>query len=223
MADSSKNAGRAFDAYEIIGIISPGTVIALLVTLEWAPFRTLLGDKGLSIGDVGLFALVAYIFGHLVQAIGNVIESVIWLPSGLPSSWIRSANQRLVTGAQRTAFAAAVSNMEGGTNDISIISRKDLLAITSRAYGRLRVSGRSGRVDIANRAYGLSRGLSGALLVWVAWYSFDHSQDHSALLILSAALCASILRMRRAGIQYARALILDFIDIETCVDRPGHL
>jgi hypothetical protein len=212
LADKTSDTRKSFDAYEIIGVIAPGTIVALMITLEWPPFRTLLGDKGLSIGDIGLFVLVAYVLGHLVQAVGNIIEAAVW-PSGLPTYWIRTANQSLLTTAQRAAFEAAVAKMEGVTQDLTKLNRRHWLAITTRAYGRLKVADRSDRVDIANRAYGLSRGLAGALLVWLAWYGLVHSRDLPALLILTGALCASIWRMRRAGIQYARVLALEFIDL----------
>jgi hypothetical protein len=118
-----------------------------------------------------------------------------------------------VTSEQRSALEAAVAKMEGTAQDLSKISRSQWLAVTSRAYGRLRTAHRSGRVDFANRSYGLNRGLSAALLACLAWYVVAHGHDYAALLILAAALCAAAWRMRRAGIQYARALVLEFIDL----------
>jgi hypothetical protein len=61
LADQSHDAVRYFDAYEIIGVITPGVVVALLLSMEWPSFRTMLGEKGLSIGDFGLFILVAFV------------------------------------------------------------------------------------------------------------------------------------------------------------------
>jgi hypothetical protein len=151
--------------------------------------------------------------GHLIQAVGNMIEPIIWFPSGLPTNWARSTRQNLVTPEQREALEAAVAKMEGTALDISKISRCQWLAVTTRAYGRLRTAGRSGRVDFSNRTYGLTRGLSAALLACLGWYAVAHRHDSTALLILAAALCAAVWRMRRAGIHYARALILEFIDL----------
>jgi hypothetical protein len=214
------DAVKAFDPYEVIGIITPGIVVALMLTMEWPSFRTLLSEKGLSIGDFGLFVLVAFVLGHLIQAVGNLIEPIIWFPSGLPTNWVRSTSQSLVTPEQRNALGAAVAKMEGTAQDISKISRSQWLAVTTRAYGRLRMAGRSGRVDFANRTYGLSRGLSAALLACLAWYAVAHRHDFVALLILAAALGAAVSRTRRAGIYYARALVLEFITLTGGTRQP---
>ena len=213
MADQPRDAARYFDTYEVIGVITPGVVAALLLTIEWPSFRGMLGDRGLSIGDLGLFVLVAFVLGHLLQAVGNALEPVIWFPAGLPTNWTKPTTQRLLTPEQRNALERAVAQMEGKTQDIAKMNRRQWLAITTRVYGRVKKAGRSGRVDIANRAYGLSRGLSAALLVCFAWYAFAHGGDYTALLILGAAVCAALWRMRRAGVQYARVLFLEFIDL----------
>jgi hypothetical protein len=213
LADKTNNSTRTFDAFEKIGLITPGAVVGLMLTLEWPPLRALLGEKGLSVGDLGLFVLLAYVLGHLVQALGNLIEKVVWFPAGQPTNWLRSPHQSIITDDQRAALGAAIARMEGTEHDIANINQKYWLAITTRMYGRIKVAGRSDRVNIANRAYGLSRGLAAAFLLWLAWYGFVHRYEYLAHLILVAALCSSIWRMRRAGIQYARALALDFIEL----------
>jgi hypothetical protein len=138
LADQSHDPVRYFDAYEIIGVITPGVVVALLLTMEWPSFRTMLGEKGLSIGDFGLFILVAFVLGHLIQAVGNVLEPIIWFPFGLPTNWVRGTNQNLVTPEQRKALEKAVAEMEGTAQDISKITRHQWLAVTTRPAGRLR-------------------------------------------------------------------------------------
>jgi hypothetical protein len=214
LAGKQLNVGRSFDAYEVVGVVIPGVVVAIMLTTEWPSLRALLSDKGLSIGDFGLFVLVAFVLGHLVQAVGNLVEAVVWLPHGLPTNWVRRLRQNLVTPDQRRSLEAAVAAMEGSEQDISAMGRREWLAVTTRAYGRLSHAGRTGRIDAANRAYGLSRGLAAALLVCFAWYGIAHTHDYLALSALAAALGAAVWRMRRAGTQYARALVLDFIDLD---------
>jgi hypothetical protein len=153
------DVGRSFDAYEVISIITPGVVVTLMLVTEWPSLRGLLSDKGLSIGDFGLFVLVAFVLGHLVQAAGNLVEMIVWLPRGLPTNWVKSPHQSLVTPEQRRSLLEAVAAMEGHEQDIAAMGRRQWLAVTTRAYGRLRDADRTGRVDAANRTYGLSRGL----------------------------------------------------------------
>jgi hypothetical protein len=223
LADRQLDVGHSFDAYEIIGIVTPGIVVALMLTTEWPSLRALLSEKGLSVGDFGLFVLVAFVLGHLVQAVGNLVELIIWLPHGLPTNWVRNPHQSLVTPEQRHSLEVSVGAMEGRERDISAMSRSQWLAVTTRAYGRLKDAGHTGRIDAANRTYGLSRGLAAAFLACLVWYGIAHTRDYAALSILAVAFGAAVWRMRRAGTHYARALVLDFIDLHhtarACVRR----
>lgn len=72
------DSSKAFDAYEVIGVITPGAVVTLLLALQWPEFRALLGQEGLSIGGLGFFVIVAFVLGHLTQA----WETSSMLPSG---------------------------------------------------------------------------------------------------------------------------------------------
>lgn len=219
MAEAAGGAGAAtksFDAYEIIGVITPGTVVALLLMLEWPDLKALVGDKGFSIGDFGLFIIIAFVLGHLVQAIGNLLEPVLWVGTGMPTNWVRSGRQSLISAAQRQALQDRVADMEGIGDDMATMDRRRWRSITYRAYGRLKVAGATARVDAANRTYGMCRGLSAALFACLIWTLVAHPNEREQLLLLAAALAAAIFRMRRAGITYARALLVDFIDL-----KPG--
>ncbi|OXE36689.1 MAG: hypothetical protein CGW95_06150 [Phenylobacterium zucineum] len=213
MADKPLDVAKSFDAYEVIGIMTPGVVVALALAVEWPAFRALLGDKGLSVGDFGLFVVVAFVLGHLIQALGNFIEPIIWFPCGLPTNWVRSPNQRLVTPEQRAAFERAVSAMEGVTYDFAKLSRREWYSITTRAYGRVWTAGRSNRIDGANRTYGLSRGLAAALLACLIWHAIAHQSAPQTLIGIGVALAAAVVRMRVSGVHYARALVLAFVDL----------
>lgn len=213
MANGVPEPARAFDAYEIIGIITPGTVVALLLAIKWPAFRQLIGDKGLSIGDLGLLLLVAFVLGHLIQAAGNLIEPLVWPVAGLPSNRLRSLKQTLVTPAQRDMLQAKVDVMEGVQRDIGQLDRSAWRSITTRIAGRIKAAGRSQQLDASNRAYGMCRGLSAALAVSLLWYAVLGPGDHDGIVILTLALVAAVWRMRRAGIHYARALTLEFIDL----------
>jgi hypothetical protein len=132
LADKPHDVAKSFDAYEVIGVIIPGTVVALLLMMEWPPFRTLASEKGLSIGALGLFVLVAFVLGQLIQAVGNVMEPIIWFRTGLPTNWVKNANQKLLPPEQRNPLEAAIAKMESTAQDLSKISQSRWLAITSR-------------------------------------------------------------------------------------------
>lgn len=219
MADGAGDTAKAFDAYEVIGVITPGTVVTLLLALEWPAFRALIGNDGLSIGDLGLFVLVAFVVGHLIQAVGNLVEFAVWPIGGLPTNWVQSAKQTLVSADQREALIQRVAAMEGRTIDIAHCTRAAWRAITSRAYGRVRAAGHSYMIDSANRTYGMCRGLTAAIAICLAWHVLFGTPARGPVIALIAALVAAVWRMRRAGTHYARSLIQAFIDLKQPVAR----
>ncbi len=206
-------APKSFDAYDVIGIITPGTVVALLLVAEAPQFKVLLGSDGLSAGSFGLFVLLAFVLGHLVQAFGNLIEIFVWPICGLPTNRARLANQKLLTNAQHSALQVKVDAMEGGAVDMPKITRADWRAITDRAYGKVNAAGRSARIDVCNRNYGMCRGLVAAISLCLAWWLYAHRDQPILVVILAVMLIAAISRMRRAGLHYARKLFQEFIDL----------
>jgi hypothetical protein len=214
LADKLQEVAKSFDAYEVIGVIIPGAVLALLLTFECPSLRGLLGDKGLSVGDLGLFLIVAFVLGHLVQALGNLLEWLFWLPSGMPTSWACRARQSLLSDGQREALQAKVSAMEGAPMAISKLGRGKWNAIIRRISGRVFAAGRSSRVEAHNRTYGMCRGLGAALAVALAWVAVEHGDDRQLLGGLALALACALWRMWRMGVNYARALLLVFIDLD---------
>ena len=205
--------GKAFDAYEVIGVVTPGAVVAFFLAMSWPDFRTLLGAEGFSLGDLGLFLVAAFVLGHLVQALGNLVELAAFPFGGLPTLWVRLPRQSLLTDEQRSALEASVQTMEGTTMPLQAIDRRSWQAITSRAYDRVRTAGRSARIDLFNRTYGMSRGLAAALLLGIGWSLMRQPQDQILIAALTILCIAALWRMRRAAKHYARTLLLAFIDL----------
>lgn len=206
--------GKGFDAYELIGVITPGAVVAFFLALMWPEFRNLLGSDGLSLGDLGMFLIASFVLGHLLQAGGNLIEEPVFLFGGLPTASVRTARQTLLSPGQLQALQRKVDAMEGVSLPIGEINRRRWRAITSRAYERVRVSGQSARIDYCNRTYGLMRGLAAAFLGALLWCAVTDPYDHLRLGVLTVIFAAAIWRMRRAGRHYARTLFLAFIDLK---------
>ncbi len=204
---------KAFDAYEVIGVITPGTVVGLLLALEWPELRALLGDDGLSLGDFGLFMVMAFVLGHLVQTLGNLIEEAIARTIGMPTSWVRNPKQGLITPSQRAALITKIEALEGQPVDATKTSRTHWRSMVMRGYAKVRAAGKSARIDAFNRTYGLFRGLSAAFLAAFAWFAFAHPGEQQTLVVLGLLAAASFWRMQRASINYACSLIHEFIDL----------
>lgn len=204
---------KSFDAYEVIGVITPGAVVTLMMALHWPEFRDLLGLEGLSVGGLGIFVIAAFVTGHLVQALGNVIDIALWALPGMPTAWVRRPAQTLLSADQRIQLQEKVTAMEQGAAEIASLDRTAWRAITVRLYSRVQAAGRAGRIDGCNRTYGLSRGLTAAFLICGVWLTLDaRGWTPEAGLAFGLALVA-LYRMIRSSIQYARALLVVAIDL----------
>ncbi len=207
------DATKTFDAYEVIGVITPGAVVTLLMALQWPDFRTFLGQEGLSVGGLGIFVIMAFVLGHLTQALGNFIDGVVWLLPGLPTTWVRSPKQSLISSNQREQLQAKITAMEPAITDISQVDRRCWLNISGRMYGRVHAAGRSGRIDACNRTYGLSRGLAAAFVGAAAWFAFEAGGISSEMGISIALAVLACARMWRSGVHYGRSLLVAYIDL----------
>jgi ABC-type Fe3+ transport system permease subunit len=69
---------RNFDFYEYAGIIIPGTVLVMALVWFFPEARALFSKEGVTLGELGLFIIIAYAAGQLVQAIGNGLEWALW-------------------------------------------------------------------------------------------------------------------------------------------------
>lgn len=207
-----------FDPYEYIAIITPGSVVAAGVALLWPEARALLAVEGVSLGDLGLFLVAAFVAGHLVQGLGNLAEFILWAPfGGLPSRWLRREG-RLVAPAQRTTFLERVSTL------CAVEAPQDLPGhqfdgLIRQAYARLAAVGRTGRIDMFNRTYGLMRGLTAAFLLMAVWFLVARWPDPQyALVALGGALIAA-LRAWRFARYYSREIVVELLGAE--VSRPA--
>ena len=66
----------SFDAYEYVGVAVPGTLPTLAATILFPEIGALVGTYGIELGGLGLFLIMSFVVGHVVQAVGNLIEWV---------------------------------------------------------------------------------------------------------------------------------------------------
>ena len=80
---------RTFDFYEYAGFIIPGAVLVIALVWLFPDSRALFSKEGVTLGELGLFVIIAYAAGQLVQAIGNYLEWIWWMPwGGMPSGQV---------------------------------------------------------------------------------------------------------------------------------------
>lgn len=209
---------RNLDFYEFVGILLPGVVLLAVAGLAFPEVKAELVGRNLSAGDFGLASLIAYVLGHLVQAVGNGLETVWWkIWGGMPTDWIRSGKHRLISHEQERLLEAALRKLL--RKDAIELKRESdpgqWYSITRQIYACVSATGHAQRVDVFNGNYGLCRGVAAALGVslviillrdWAAW---------RAALVLVGLAALAIYRMYRFGVRYGRELFVQFIQAST--------
>jgi hypothetical protein len=203
---------KQFDPYDFISVIVPGSILAGLVVLEMPTFKEMIGMDGVNLGGLGLFVIAAFVLGHLVQSLGNIVEKINWLIGGWPSDRVRSLEQDLISSDQREQLRVKVSLMEGSDTELEKYTIADWKSVTARIAARVSKSENSNRIEYAKRNYGLFRGIVASLLISTGWYSLSSDREVGTLLVLGVVTLAAIVRMRRFGRIYARNLFHAFLD-----------
>jgi len=204
---------KPFDPYEYIGVIVPGAVVAVGLFIQWPHAKEAVLSKDFSLGSFGVFLICAFVLGHLVQAVGNLVEAVVFLPlGGLPTDAVRSERQHLISADQRSRLSEIVSKVRGTETSLADIDKKAWYSITREIYATVAAAGMSGRIDAFNRTYGLLRGIAAALIVVFIWFAATH-QAPQYLYATGALIAMALYRMIRFARTYARELFVQYLAI----------
>lgn len=201
-----------FDFYEYAGIIAPGSALLLGLMVIMPELRTSFGTEGVTFGEFGMFLLVAYVVGHLVQSLGNALEWCWWrVTGGIPSDWVRTG--RLLSEQQRAALSVRINQRFGlAVSNVSELPAREWSSITRQVYAAVAAAHRSSRVDMFNGIYGLTRGIAAACiaLVGVSIYLGGGWQQFA---LLGAAAASALHRMHRFSRHYAIELFVQFLGL----------
>ncbi|HXO17696.1 MAG TPA: hypothetical protein VN909_05960 [Candidatus Dormibacteraeota bacterium] len=205
---------RDFDAYEYVGVIAPGAVVAVGLFLQWPHAKEAVLSKDFSLGSFGVFLISAFVLGHLVQGVGNVLEAVFFWPvGGLPTNRVLTEKQHLLSPTQRSRLAEKVSQMQGVPIDLNHTDKSAWYAITREIYAAVAHSGGASRVDAFNRTYGLLRGIAAALILLVIWFVATHHQNLEYVYATGALAVLALFRMARFARAYARELFIQYLAV----------
>jgi hypothetical protein len=206
---------RQFDFYEFAGVIAPGTVILLAAGLIWPDHLGGIQKLDVTLGGLGLAVLLAYVAGHLLQAVGNLLEVVWWkLIGGWPSDWPRTGKSGLLSEAQVAQLQERIRTALG-FKDVTLgpsLTSESWHPIFRQIYAMVRAAGRDDRAHTFNGNYGLFRGITSAAIVaaiamllirgWETW-------PLAAAFLAAAGL--AVFRMHRFAKHYARETFVQFL------------
>jgi hypothetical protein len=206
--------------YEQVGIVIPGSVFMFGLLLFFPALRTVLTKDGVSLGDFGVFLLLSYAAGHLIAAIGNAAESILWpLVGGMPTDWITRTDATLLSAAQIDLLEKKLESRLGVTQKVRGLDPKVWWPISRQIYADVAKNGKPDRVDTFNGNYGLNRGLAAATFA-LACVAAIHGKWLVALglLVLTAVYDY---RAYRFGVYYGRELFLQFLVLKETDEKKG--
>ncbi|PLX93320.1 MAG: hypothetical protein C0621_08000 [Desulfuromonas sp.] len=204
-----------FNAYEYIGVIAPGTVVVFAVTLVSPEVKQFLVDGGTTLGGLGLFLILSFIAGHLLQGLGNWFENIFWKCfGGMPTNWVRRESQKLLAKEQRKLLTQKISELHPAIDNLEQVDDKEWYSLTREIYAMVKAADRAARVDAFNRNYGLLRGVAVSFLVTTAGTLFVISLCRWKIYVaLVVCTVLAVYRMYRFAVIYARELFVQFIRI----------
>lgn len=197
-----------FDLYEYTGVIVPGSILVVTLALifpELVPSIT----TSLSLGDLGLVLILAFIAGHFVQAGGNVWESIVWkCLGGWPTASIMKASSSLLNQQQRDRLRTKLTSDFG---DVSVTEFGEGRGPMRELFVHIRQHGSIDRIEKFNRNYGLMRGTAVAFLVAAVLVLVLRPDEYTIAMLLAATALVFTVRMVRFGKHYAREAFAEYL------------
>lgn len=200
---------RTFDFYEYAGFIIPGAALVMGLLFFVPEGRGLFTKDGLTFGEFGLFVVVAYAAGQLVQGVGNLVEWVWWKPwGGMPSR--RVLGGHYLTAEQRQRLIVALMMDPHVNRDLATTDKAEYNGIVREVYAVVASAGKGGRVDTFSGNYGLLRGLSAAFVVLII-VAVILGKGLFVVCVLVVLLLLAVQRMHRFAVHYATELFTQYL------------
>lgn len=204
-----------FDTYEYAGVITPGAIVVFSASLIIPELKAYMADGGITIGGLGIFLVLSFVTGHLLQGFGNLLEKIVWLPcGGMPTYWVLKKKQRILDPHQVRKLFSAIAALYPSFDPAAIKRQSEWYSVTRELYARIKAANAADRIDAFNRTYGLLRGVATSLIiVGIVGFVFD-LVAWRWLVLLTIAAAVAIYRMCVFGIHYSRELFVTYLSLE---------
>ena len=198
-----------FDTYEFAGLVAPGSVV-LFAILALNPAGLHLGDAAVTVVAA---AVVAYVLGHLVAAVGNLSEPLfeafdLRRPENLKfEHWKEGKRSYLSPDQEEALRRLVVTKLAGNVDDPIQLKRivkqmYILLLDQDHRHGK-------GRLETFNGLYNLSRGLAIAFVAAFVLSAVGGRWGVAAFCIAAAGLACY--RVAKFNDIYSRELVQQFL------------
>ncbi len=206
---SEKSIKPQFNSYEYIGIISPGSILCLGLIMIWPEAKEIFFNDNFTVGELGLFIIISYVMGHLLQSVGNIIEKILWwFFEGMPTDWVLKKNQTLISPQQKKILETKIKH------NLSNMNKTSWYPIIREMYIDIEKADRTSRIDSFNRNYGLLRGMASGFFMLSILIPIHSLENWTiSILILGLGFFPAILRMYRFGKLYGREILIEYIKL----------
>lgn len=197
-----------FDPYEYTGVIVPGSVLVVTLALIFPDLVPSI-KTSLSLGDLGLVLILAFIAGHFVHAGGNLWESIIWkIMGGWPTASVMNTSSKLLGREQQERLRQKLTNDFGEKTATAFGEGRGQMR---ELFVHIRQYGSVDRIEKFNRNYGLMRGTAVAFLIAATLVLVFHPDKCTIALLLAATALVFTIRMVRFGKHYAREAFAEYL------------
>lgn len=199
-----------FDPYDYIGVILPGSAVLFAAMVAEPEFRGLFGKSGIDVAGLGLFLIMSFVTGHIVQSLGNLIETALKrLPGANPADEVLSKAQKIIAPEQRAKLAEKLKTEM--SVDLDGMDSASWVAIRRQMYASLGKGMPRERLESFNRTYGMLRGMSAALLLIAGGVIVLRPSSWAFAVVAVACSLATGARMVRFSATYMRELIVQYL------------
>ena len=208
---------RQFDFYEFTGVITPGVVILVAASFIWPEYLGNVKRLDISLGGLGLTVMIAYVAGHLLQALGNLLEDCWWcLVGGKPSDWPRSRKHYLLADAQQDLLQDQIRSRLALHEFVlnANLPARQWQSIFQQIYAAVRAENRQERAFTFLGNFGMFRGVAAAALVAaVLLLIVQGISGWPTVITFLSVMALAIYRMHRFAIHYARETFVQFLQL----------
>lgn len=200
-----------FDPYEFIAIMIPGALPTLTVSLLVPEVATMMSTNGVELGAFGIFLIISFVVGHVVQMFGAMIERTETFVTYGPVDMAVRSSRRPVDGTQWQRFVILIETL--GLTTQPGPTHETWPGIRREVYARLSANRRTERIDMFNRTYGLCRGMvAGALLSsGIILLLGEADSWKTALMVVGLLALPLYVRMRRFSRYYFNEIVSQFL------------
>lgn len=205
---------RTPEYYEFAGLLAPGSLVLVGLLMVYPGLKEILMSEHLSFGGFGIFLIFAFILGHVMQAIGNLLELGWWrLQGGMPTNWVLIENsEKILSNEQKVLLEKALrKKLKINVRNIESVTFGTWGKITRQIFIHINKDKEPKRVIVFNGSYGLSRGLVVGF-AFITIYAAVYGAGISTVLLTASCALLALYRMNRFAIHYAQELFSTFLE-----------